>query len=138
VPYTKDPEGKNKQPVNAVAVSAPVSITVLPKSLATFTVANATPTAKVGMKTELVVRVARLYKFDGEFKVKLELPAGVTGISAPEVTIPAGENEAKLILDVPAGAALGNKANLTVKATAMWNGKVPTVHEQKINVNVVK
>jgi hypothetical protein len=138
VPYNKDPKATAKPNVNAVAVSAPLTFTVLPKSLANLQLANANPTAKIGQKTELVVRVTRLHKFDGEFKVKLEIPGGVTGVSAPEVTIPAGATEAKLLLDVPAGAAPGGRNNLVVKATAMWNGKVPTVHEQKFNLNVVK
>lgn len=137
VPFSKDPMAKTKPPVTAIAISSPLTVNVLPKSLATLQVANAT-NAKIGQKTEVVVRVTRLYKFEGEFKVELVLPPGVAGISAATVTIPSGETEAKLMFDVPASAAPGARNNLTVKATAMWDGKVPTVHEQKINVNVVK
>jgi hypothetical protein len=52
--------------------------------------------------------------------------------------IPAGKDEAKLMLKVAADAAPGNRANLTVVATAMYNGNVPVTQEAKFNVNVVK
>jgi uncharacterized membrane protein len=137
VPFTKDPKGKPTN-VNAVAISPPLRIEVLPKALAKFSVATTNLTAKIGQKTDLAVRVERLYGFDGEFKVKVELPGGTQGVNIAEVTIPAGANEAKLSVQVPADAKPGNRANLVVKATALWNGKTPTVHEAKINVNVVK
>jgi hypothetical protein len=137
VPFTKDPKGKPTN-VNAVAISPPLRIEVLPKALAKFSVANTNLTAKIGQKTELPVRVERLYGFDGEFKVKVEVPGGVQGVKVAEVTIPAGANEAKLLIEVPADAKLGNRANLVVKATALWKGKTPTIHETKFNVNVVK
>ncbi len=53
------------------------------------------------------------------------------------VTVPAGQNEAKLTIVVPADAPPGNRADLVVKATAVYNG-TPIVHEAKFNVNVVK
>ncbi|MFQ3592300.1 MAG: pre-peptidase C-terminal domain-containing protein, partial [Gemmataceae bacterium] len=137
VPYSKDPKGKPAN-VNTVTLSPPVRLEVLPKALAKFSVATTNLNAKIGQKTELPVRVERLYGFDGEFKVKVELPSGVQGVNIAELTIPAGANEAKLLVEVPANAMPGNRANLVVKATALWKGKTPTVHETKFNVNVVK
>ena len=52
-------------------------------------------------------------------------------------TIPPGQNEVKLALKAPEGAALGNRANLTIRATAVLSG-VTLNHDLKINVNVVK
>lgn len=138
VPFSKDPMAKTKPNTNIVNLANPISITVVPKSLATLSVSNPGPTVKIGQESELIVKVARKFNFEGEFKVKLELPPGVTGVEAAEVTIPAGKDEAKLVLKVPASAAPGNKANLTVKAVALFQGKTPTPHEVKINVNVVK
>jgi hypothetical protein len=137
IPYTKEPMGKAAN-VNAVAVSKPLRVEVLPKALAKFSVASTNVTAKIGQKTELVVRVERLYGFEEEFKVKVELPGGTQGVNVQEVTIPARATEAKLVFDIPADAKPGNRANLVVKATALWRGAKPTVHETKINVNVVK
>jgi hypothetical protein len=82
--------------------------------------------------------VARRFNYDGEFKVQLVLPAGVTGVEASEVTIPAGKNDAELLVRVPPGTNPGNRPNLTVRATALWAGKYPTTHEAKLSVNVVK
>jgi hypothetical protein len=66
------------------------------------------------------------------------LPANIQGLSAEEVTIPAGKNEAKLVIKVAANAQAGGRPNLTLKTTALYNGTVPLTQETKINVNVVK
>jgi hypothetical protein len=90
------------------------------------------------MASELVVKLARNPGFAGEFKVQLVLPANVKGVSADEVTIPAGKDEAKLMLKIAPDAAPGNRPDLIVRAIAMQNGNVPTPHDFKISVNVVK
>jgi hypothetical protein len=138
VPYNKDPASKAKQPTFVVQPSNPVSITVLPRSLAQLALSNPNLTLKVGGKVEVLVRVARQFNYAGEFKVRLVLPPGVQGVSAREVTIPAGGTEAKLVIEAPADAKPGVRGNLTVRAVALFNGKVPTNHEVKLNVNVVK
>lgn len=137
VPFNKDTASKAKQNTIIVVPSEPLRVVVLPKTLATLSLGTTTANVKIGGQTELVVRVARQYKFSGEFKVQVVLPPGVTGVSAAEVTIPAGQDEAKLVLAAPAGTNPGGRNNLVVKATAMYNGK-PIVHETKLNVNVVK
>jgi hypothetical protein len=136
-PFNKDAKSKARQNTFLVQPSAPISFTVLPKSLATFTVSNPSPTVKIGNQVELVVRVSRQFNFKGEFKVQLVLPAGAKGVEAGEVVIPAGKDEAKLVLRVPAGTNPGGRGNLVVRATAMF-GKTPVTHEAKLNVNVVK
>jgi hypothetical protein len=137
IPYNKDPAAKQKPNTNVVLPSTPVSLTIIPKSLANLTLAAPQVNAKIGMTAEVVVRVARQFNYEGEFKVQLVLPPGVQGVSATDVTIPPGQNEARLIVQVAAGAAVGNRQNLTVKATAMFD-KTPIVHETKLNVNVTK
>jgi hypothetical protein len=139
VPYNKDPMAKQKQPLPLIVQpSTPFTITVLPKTLATVTAAPANPNPKVGMQVEVVVKVMRQFDFAGEFKVQLVLPATIKGVSAADVVIPAGKDEAKLVLAVAADAAPGPRNDLVVKATAMFNGNVPVVQETKFNVNVVK
>jgi len=135
VPYAKDPMSKNKPNTFVVAPSLPVQLSVLPRELAKFQLANTNPTLKIGGQVEVVVRVQRLFDYAGEFRVQL-MP-GTPGLEAAEVVIPAGATEAKLVLRSPAGAAPGNRANLIVRATAQFAGK-PIVHEAKINVNIVK
>ncbi|OAI41305.1 hypothetical protein AYO40_03355 [Planctomycetaceae bacterium SCGC AG-212-D15] len=138
VPYNKDPMAKQKPNINIIQPSTPVSLTIIPKQLATFTVAAPNVNLKQGTNAEVVVKVARLFDYDGEFKVKLMLPPNAAGVSVDEVTIPAGATEAKLVIKATTDAAVANLANLVVQATAMYEGKVPTVHETKLTVNVVK
>ncbi|HEY1859349.1 MAG TPA: PPC domain-containing protein, partial [Gemmataceae bacterium] len=136
-PYNKDPNNKQKQPVNVVLPATPVTITVLPKNVATVAVAVPNPNVKVGAETEVVVKVTRLFDFAGEFKVELVLPPNAQGVSAEPVTIPAGKDEAKLILKADAAAAPGARNDLVVKATGMID-KTVTTQEAKFNVTVVK
>jgi hypothetical protein len=138
IPFNKDPMAKQKPNVNVVLPSTPVAVTVLPKQVATLSIPQPAVTAKVGTPSELVVKVARNPGFAGEFKVQLVLPPNVKGVSADEVTIPAGKDEAKLVLKIAPDAAPGNRPDLIVRATAMQNGNVPTPHDAKISVNVVK
>jgi hypothetical protein len=138
-PYNKDPKAPQKQPIPVVQPATPVALTVLPKTVATVTAALANPNLKVGTDTELIVKVARMHDYAGEFKVQLVLPPNVVGISAAEAIIPAGMDEVKLVLKVPADAAPGPRNELLVRTTAMINGNVPTVQDSaKFNVNVVK
>ena len=139
VPFNKDPKAKNKPNIIVVQHSTPVALTVLPKSLATLTAQVPQPTLKIGKQTEVVVRVNRLYGYEGAFKVQLVIPANVKGLVANEVTIPAGQNEARLIVMADANAAPGGRGNLIVRATATW-GKNTITHNapQQVNLNVVK
>jgi hypothetical protein len=138
IPFNKDPMAKQKPNVNVVQPSTPVLVTILPKQVAQVSVSNGNPTIKLGNQAEVVVRVNRQYDYADAFKVKLVLPQGMKGLSADEVTIPADQNEVKLLLRVPADATPGNRPNLTVQAVALVEGTVPLTHETKINVNIVK
>jgi hypothetical protein len=138
IPFNKDPMAKQKPPLNVVQPSTPLALVVLPKQVATLVVANPNPTFKIGTPAEVVLRVNRQYDYAGEFKVQLVLPPNTQGVSADDTVIPAGKDEIKLAFKVPENATPGNRPNLTVRATAMWMGNVPVVHEVKINVNLVK
>jgi hypothetical protein len=137
-PYNKDPKSKARQNTFIVQPSAPLIVTVLPRSLAQLNLSANNANVKIGGQTEILVRVQRRFNYQGEFKVQLVLPAGMKGVEASDVTIPAGQNEAKLVLRAPDGTNPGARNNLIVKATALFNGKTPTTHETKLNVNVVK
>ncbi len=139
VPYAKDPMAKQKPPVPIVQPSTAFTITVLPKTVATVAATVPAPNLKVGTQGEILVKVTRQFDYAGEFKVQLVLPPNLQGISAPDVVIPAGKDEAKVVLTVAAAAVLGPRNVLAVRATALVNGNVPTVQESpKFNVNVVK
>ncbi len=136
VPYSRDPEGKQKGTANVAIAAPPVTITILPKQLATVKVSPNSPNLKIGQETEITVKVDRLFDFTGEFKVQL-VATDAKGVSAEEATIPAGKDEVKLLVKVAAGTAQGGR-NLVVRATALFNGKSPTTQEAKLNANVVK
>jgi hypothetical protein len=138
MPFTRDPSKQKPTNISIVSASTPVTFTVLPKDLATVTLTPPNATVKLGTQAEVVVRVARKYDFAGEFKVELVLPPNIKGISADPVTIPAGKDEAKLVVKVAPDAPGGNQPNLTVRATAMFIGNVPVVQEAKFAVNVTK
>jgi hypothetical protein len=137
VPFNKDPKAA-KANINALQPAEAFALTVLPAQVATLSVDKPNLTLKPGTQQELIVRVARQQGYTGEFKVELVLPANTKGIAAVPVTIPAGKDEIKLVLSVAGDAALGNHANLVVRAVAILQGDVPANHETKINVNVVK
>ena len=65
-------------------------------------------------------------------------PTAVKDITAVEVVIPAGKDEATVIVKAPADAAPGGRNDLIVRAVAMVNGTVPTIQEVKFNLNVTK
>ncbi|HEV3079377.1 MAG TPA: PPC domain-containing protein [Gemmataceae bacterium] len=138
MPYNKDPQAKQKPNINVVLPATPVSITVLPAQVAALSLGNANTAVKVGKEAEVVVKVNRLHDFTGEFKVQFILPANVKGVNAAEISIPAGKNEAKLILKASADAIPGNRPNLIVRAVAKLDGDITVTHETKLNVNVVK
>jgi hypothetical protein len=136
-PYNKDATAKQKPNTIVVLPSAPVTLTILPKSVATLALAPQSATVKLGKEAEITVRVTRQYGYDGEFKVQVVLPPNAKGVAIGDVVIPAGKDEAKLVVKTVAGAVPVNLGNLIVRATAMYQGHA-TTHEVKFNVNVVK
>jgi hypothetical protein len=137
VPFARDPAAKQKPPILIIQPSAPVTLTVLPKAVGTLALSNPSPTVKIGAQAEVTVTVKRLFGYDGEFKVQVVLPPNAKDLQIPEVVIPAGKDQAKLVVQVPAGARPGNYPNLVVRATAAYQGATAT-QEVKFNVNVVK
>jgi hypothetical protein len=141
-PFVRDPKAMKPPPpvnINLVEPSLPLTITVLPRTVGTLTLATPNPTLKAGGQVEVVVKVARLYDYAGEFKLSLVPPANVKDVSADEVVIPAGKDEATLVLKAPADAAPGGRNDLVVRAVAaVGASNTPTTQEVKFNLNVTK
>ncbi|MBN9122474.1 MAG: PPC domain-containing protein [Planctomycetes bacterium] len=140
VPFTKDPMAKQKGPnVPAEAFSTPIPVLVIPNSVVKLTPgALAGNSLKVGTPGELVVKVDRQFDYAGEIKLKFELPKGAVGVTADEVTIPAGKDEAKLVLKAASGTKPGAVSNATITATALYAGKYTITHEAKVTFTVVE
>jgi hypothetical protein len=136
IPFNKDAKGP-KQPLNVVEYSNAVVITVVPKSVAALALANPAATVKAGAAAECVVKLTRQGNYDGPFAVEIAVPAGISEVTLASATIPVGQNEAKLSIPVPEDAAPGNKAEFSVRATALYSG-TPIVHETKFTINVAK
>ncbi|MDB5313212.1 MAG: putative subtilase-type serine protease precursor [Gemmataceae bacterium] len=139
VAFVRDPMGKQKANVPATAFAAPVEITVIPTSLAKLTPGQIpNGVVKIGMTGELVVKIERQYDFAGEYKVKFVPPTGVVGVTADEMTVPAGKDEAKLVFKAAADAKPGAVSNGTIVVTAVYGGKYTVTHEAKVNFSVAK
>jgi hypothetical protein len=139
VPFAKDPMAKQKPNIPAEIFSDPIEVNVIPTSVAKLTVGTLPANKiKTGMSGELAIKVERQYDYAGEYKVKFELPKGMTGVTAQEVTIPAGKDEVKLVLKALGDAKPGAVTNATITVTAMYGGKHAVTHEAKVTFTVVK
>lgn len=124
-------------PRNIVQTAPPIAVTIVPKQLAKVAAPQNNPKIKVGGQTEVVIKVARQFDYNGPYKVEID-PKATKGITANTVTIKAGEDEAKLMLTAGPGTPAGSNPSVTVRVTAMFNDTLPVVHEAKFNVAIVK
>ncbi|MCE9567262.1 MAG: PPC domain-containing protein [Planctomycetes bacterium] len=141
VPFTRDPMAKDKKGGNVPAeeFTEPILVTVIPLSVAKVTV-GAIPnnTLKLGMSGEMTIKVERQFEYAGEFKVKFTPPMGTMGVTADEVTIPAGKDEVKLVVKAAADAKPGAVSNAVVTVTAVYDQKHTITHEAKVTFTVAK
>jgi hypothetical protein len=129
---------KAKRPATVEQAVTPIIVQVVPTSLARV---NASPAGKLigGMTAEIAVKVERQNEYVGEYKVKVLLPMGTKGVTADDVTIPAGQTDAKILLKAAPDAAAGQLANVSVQVTAMYEGKLAISAESpKFNLTVEK
>jgi hypothetical protein len=129
---------KGTLPPNHVQISMPVSLTIVPKSLAKVTSLPQSAKVSVGKDVEVVVRVARTFDLPSSFKVEAIIPPNVKGLSAKSVTINAGEDEAKMTFSAAPNATIGQTPTITLRFTAMFNDTVPVVHEAKLTLTITK
>ncbi len=125
-------------PPNLVQMSPPVAVTVVPKQLAKLTATPAQTKVSAGKSIDIVVRAARQFDLPIAFKVEAILPPNVKGLSIADATISADGDEAKLTLVASPQAVVGSNASITIRATAMFNGTTPVVHETKLQISVSK
>ena len=136
-PKNNQPQPKNAPP-NLSQISMPVSVTVVPKSLAKVSAVPQATKVSVGKEVEVVVRVARLYDLPASFKVEAIIPPNVKGLSAKDVTIKADQDDAKLVFTAAPDATIGGNVSITLRFTAMFNDSIPIVDEAKMTLSVTK
>ncbi len=139
VPFTRDAAKDKGKATPAVAFADPVEFTVLPTTLVKVTPGQLpNNAAKINSKAELILKLDRQFDYAGELKVKFTPPTGVTGVTAADVTVPAGRGEeAKLVLKIDDGAKAGAVSNALITVTGTFAGKAVTT-ETKVNFNVAK
>ena len=138
VPFVRETKSKQKGNVPVEAFSTPIPVLVVPNALGKFTTGPVPNNRlKIGSNTDLPIKVERLYDFAGAYTVTFVPAKGAVGVTAAEVTIPAGKDEAVLVLKTAADAKPGALAG-TVVVTAVYAGKYPVVYENKVSFSVVK
>jgi hypothetical protein len=97
-------------PVKVKIVSTPIDLAVAPLGAA----------IKQGDKAMATATVTRKYNFADAVNLTLELPQGVQGLSAQQVSVPNGQAEGKLEIVAAANATPGDHL-LTVRAKGRFN-----------------
>lgn len=133
----KQPAPKGTPP-NIIQYSMPVSVTIVPKQLGKFTATPLNAKVSVGKEVEVTVRFARQYDLPLALKIEAILPPNAKGISAKDVTIKSGDDEAKMTFTIAPNAPINTQQVITLRATAMFNDTIPIVHETKVTLAIAK
>ncbi len=131
VPFTKDPEGKNKQNIQVGDISTAIAVTVTdPLGM---TVKPAPVAVKKGATAEVVATITRQGGYTGPVQLSLvQLPANVT---SPAVTVAAEAADGKLVITAAAAAANGSFTNVIVRAAVQVGGQTVNI-DSPLTVNV--
>jgi hypothetical protein len=136
MPPTKETQAKTRTTFTVTGAVTPITVTVLPKQLATLTVSPTEPKVSAGQATTLTVKIARMYDFAGEFTVELVIPPEGKGLSADKATVAAGKDEAALTVRADPSVA-GGQVKAVVRATAHYEGKA-IVQETRLTLTVAR
>ena len=115
-----------------------MTLTVLPKPLATLTLANANPTLKVGGQVEVVVKVSRLFDYAGEFKVSARAAGRRKGVDGGRGRHPGRQGRGDAGPEGPGRGRAGRPRRPGRPRHRASSATSPSTHEAKFNVNVVK
>jgi hypothetical protein len=124
-------------PRNIIQTTPPIALTIVPKQLVKVSLPQNNVKIAPGGKAEVVVKIARIFEYDGSFKIDVD-PKTAKGITALPVTLKPGDDEAKLTLSAAGDLKAGMNLSVTVRVTAMFNETVPVVHETKLAVLIGK
>jgi len=119
----KAEEASKPNNVNVRVISEPLVITI---HAAPAKLAAAVPDGgaiKRGASVAVKVTVTRKNSFAANLKLSLVLPDGVTGLTADPVDVAADQAEGTLTITTTADAAIGDIANVVIRATGEFNGR---------------
>ncbi|MBY0586257.1 PPC domain-containing protein [bacterium] len=119
IPFTKSPADPNakKEPVEVALPSPPIEIVVVARP-AEIVPATAEPTAKPNQQISLAVKINRQNGYVGPMELSLRLPAGLGGITAPLISLPADVSETIVPIQLASDVPVGDKGGITVRGTA--------------------
>ena len=123
----------NPRDVLAIWYSTPITVKVAATPIALSLTAPTGP-AKPGDKIEIPFTLGRLYGFNDAVTVGLADPNAATGLHVSEVSIPPGQAQAKLILDLDPKVSLGEHP-ITIRAKLNFNGQ-PSQLDQPLTLTV--
>jgi hypothetical protein len=132
VPFTKDPEGKNKQNVQVGDISTTVTLKVTdPLSM---TVETPAVSVKKGANSKVMASVNRLGGYAGPVKIQL---TGLPGnVSAKPVDLDKDTSKGEVLIEAAANAANGTFADVKVQAVVSVGGQNITIESPKITLTV--
>ncbi|MGH7136062.1 MAG: hypothetical protein ACREHD_10000, partial [Pirellulales bacterium] len=121
-----------------IALFWPSTTTTIKITDAPIKMTAAAPTAaiKAGAQGEVPVKLERLYGYNEAVQIQAAVPGGVQGLAIAAVPVPAGQLEAKLVVQAAANATPGTHV-ITIKAIAPFNGQQRIV-EQAVSVVIEK
>lgn len=108
--------------INFTPPTTPIVVEVVP---APAKVAATVPNGgkvKKGENLEVTLKVTRQNNFAGPVQLTLALPAGVNGIQAAAVDVPADQAEGKLVIQTSGEATQGKIENVVVRVGADFQG----------------
>lgn len=125
---------KKKKTVNYTAVSAPVRLTIY-DTVAELALGAADVHVAPGGERGLPIKLKRLHKFNGPLAVELIVPSGFQGVSAAKLNVPAGKDDAVLVLKCAKGAKAASSSAFLVRVSAKV-GNQTLKHEAKLRLAI--
>ncbi len=123
----------NPRDVLAIWYTTPVTVKVAATPIAVSLTPPSGP-AKPGDKVEIPLTLGRLYSFNDTVTVGLADPNAAPGVRVPEVNIPPGQSQAKLIAELDQKATPGER-HITIRARLNFNGQ-PSQLDQPLTITI--
>jgi Bacterial pre-peptidase C-terminal domain len=123
----------NPRDVLAIWYSTPITVKVAATPIALSLTAPAGP-AKPGDKIEIPFTLGRLYGFNDAVTVGLADPNASPGVHISEVSIPPGQAQAKLLVELDPTVSLGEHP-IAIRAKLNFNGQ-PSQLDQPLTLTV--
>ncbi|MBX7167727.1 MAG: hypothetical protein K1X74_15455 [Pirellulales bacterium] len=129
VPSPRKDDKGNVIAVDTVEVTTPIVLQVAPGPLVLAPEVPGGGAVKQGAAIDVPVKLTRRNEFAGPVTLDLVLPAGVAGIQAAEVVVPADQAAGTLHIAAAADATEGTHAHVAVRARMEFAGRMVEVHQ---------